>query len=270
MNSASIARRLREGFGSVTVDELAPDTFRILIPGGPLLHDTLAIGMERYGEGWQLTDGGQLAFLLDDEYERIAEIMQCAGAPFTPTQQGLVMPVERDSQLAEAIHSFVHYLAAAPTVWHALDCARSDATARPVSVDVMAREMRGNITERFGERVVPYLHLKYRVVGRGEAYAVPLAVAVKGTRRPPILVSSFIDTLSPARAVTSAKVNATFMLNVVGELSIPKYLVVRGPDDAVEHFARFYDPFNVTTLSSERLGPLYEDVRAGVSEFINL
>ncbi len=58
------------------------------------------------------------------------------------------------------------------------------------------------------------------------------------------------------------------MLDVVRDLRIPKYLVIRGTESTVDHYSDFYDPQNVRAISTEALQPLYDDVEHAVEELV--
>ncbi|MEA2825981.1 MAG: hypothetical protein QOG43_420 [Actinomycetota bacterium] len=253
-----LSQQLRDAFGKVQVETLSEQSLRVTIPTGRHKHDSTALGLERSGDGWVITDGGQLAFVLDSDLDRIVDLLQCAGASFRVDDEAVSLFVEDDANLVSATLAFAHYLAAAPLVWHALECAKRPLPAT-TTVDIMARETKGRLVEQLGEKVDPFIQLKLTIKGHGETFPVPLAIGSRSGKQPPALVASFIDTTAPQAAVTAAKRNTAFMLQVVRELAIPKYLVVRGDQRAVEHFADFYDPLNTTALSSERLETLYED-----------
>lgn len=266
MNADTLSSALSEAFGSLAVEAVSDSALRVLVPSGRHSHDVVAIGLERYGDGWLVTDGGQLEYLVEGHLPRLVDLLECAGAPFSLTSGRVVtLAVPADGNVADAVLSFAHHLLAAPVVWQALECAKPGTTA-PSSVDVMARETKARVVDALGDRAKPYLHLRYDVLARDERFPAPLAVASPAPRpHLPRLVASFIDTTAPKNAVTAAKRSASFMLDVVSDLTIPKYIVVRGDDREVDHFGDFFDPAGGTSVSSVDLNGFVTDTDAAIS-----
>jgi hypothetical protein len=194
--------------------------------------------------------------------------MRCAGALFEAGESGLEFEVTHESSLVDSVLAFAYSMSVVPAVWHSLNCDTPDQQGHstPSAVDMMARETRSRIIENVGLRTAPLLQLKFTVTDRSESVPAPLAVALKGTKRRPPLVASFIDTTAPRSSLTAAKRNTAFLFEVIRDWSsTAKFVVVRGDDARVGHYAEF---FNVTSVSTENLGPLYDASVQAVAELV--
>lgn len=247
------------------VRELDRGSLQALIPNPRWAHDYLSITVERSGEGWLLSDSGEVVSLVgSDELRSMVRLLECAGGDLSVTGAGLVTSnVDPGDSLPERIMTFAHLLIASPVLWHARHCLDDDIVTvqRPGSaVTLLARRTKTAVLERLGERVAPVMHISRVVGGRGETVRMPLVVAPLGdTSSIPDLVASFVDYEASDSSVTSAKRLAAFAFDVVAELQIPKFLVVRGTAEQVEHLGDFYDRSEVTAVAFEEDGPLISE-----------
>ena len=249
-----LSERLSSAFGTVAVDELGPGAFRVLIPTGRMAHDWTTIAVEQVANGeWVLSDAGQTAHLLGSDFDSIAELMECAGAPFAPVSSDQLVASCTDDRLVETLLSYAHHLVAVPVVWQAQQCWSAGASAaRTAPIIVMARSMRARIAERLAyPSHRGFLHVDRAIVGRGMTTRCPLTIDRTPQSKRPELVASFVDTTTTRSSVTNAERSASFLYQVLEGLEIPKYLVVRGSAERVETYGAFYDEFNVTTLSED-------------------
>jgi hypothetical protein len=267
MDRDQLRRALKDAIADVGIEELSEFNYRIVLPNFRHAHDSVALGVTEHAGGWTLSDGGQLAYLMDDDYERCIKAMECAGAVFALTESGdVALDVDSDANLVSAILGFAHYLGVAPTVWQSLECARTVSVNRPSSIDVMARETRARVVREARTNIAPYVVLSQRVYGRGESVTAPFAVVNKGNNRPPTLLASFIDTTVSPQAVVNAKKTTTYLWEVVRDLSqLRRYVVVRGPEEDVAHLSDFYDAENINTVTTTDLGTLPRDTEEAVS-----
>lgn len=270
MNIERIQALLTAGIADVSIEQLGEATYRVLLPTYRNTHDTIALGITEREDGWTLSDGGQLSYLLDDDFEKVVDAMECAGAMFQRlTGSDLTMEVEHPESLVSAVLGFGYYLGAAPAIWHTLECAKGTAEQKPTSADLMAKETRQRLIARATRPMEPYIHLKHPVNARGEKFNAPLAVTMKGARRPPVLLASFIDTSASAQAVVSAKKNTAFLWELARDWhDTRRYVVVRGVHEAVEHYAEFYDEGNINTVSTDDLGTLPQDVDEAITGLV--
>lgn len=271
MTTNPLTELLRTSSTDISVEQLSEATYRVIVPSMRNVHDSVAFGLTREGGAWTVTDGGQLRYLLDSDYLRVVEVMECAGAVFTTRGGSVEFDIEHESSLASVVLAFGHYLAAAPTVWHALECARPAGSQKVSPMDLMAEETKIRLVEHIGPRAEHLVHLKYIVSDRDESVPAPLAIAAKGKRRRPPLVASFIDTQVHKQSMAFAKRNASFFFQVIRDWEdTSKYVVVRGDDDAVEHFANLFDRDNINTVSVLDLSRLYEDAHEAIESLMTL
>ena len=272
IDSNDFQNELRAGISESSVEHLGDSAFRVIVPGFRTEHDTVAIGVTETDDGWTISDGGQLAYLMDDDFDKVIEAMECAGAIFSPMGYNSVgLEVTNRESLCTSIISFAHYLTAAPVVWHAIECSKGTQEQKPSTIDVMATETKDRLVKGASRSIGQYLQLKHQVSDRGETAKVPLAVASAHMRRKPPLLTTFIDTTAAAQAVISAKKNASYLWEIVRDWGpTRKYVVVRGGTTDVDHFADFYDNYNITTVSSDDLGSLPRDAEEAVGELVGV
>jgi hypothetical protein len=269
MNLDQLQSELRAGITDISVERLGASSFRVVLPGFRTQHDSVAIGVTEHDEGWTLSDGGQLAYLMDDDFDKVIAAMECAGAVFSPTGYNSVgLEVSHGESLCTSIISFSHYLSAAPVVWHSLECAKGAQDQKPSTIDVMATETKNRLVKGIGRATAQYLQLKHTVNDRGESMKAPLAVASPRMRRRPPLLTTFIDMTAAPQAVISAKKNAAYLWEVVRDWETRKYVVVRG--GSPDHFSDFYDNYNITAVSSEDLGTLQRDTEEAIGELVGV
>lgn len=274
MNENELTSEIQEGITGVAVHPLGDGEYRVTVPNYRNTHDSVVIALtEMPGNRWLISDGGQLAYLLDDDFEKVVEAMECAGAVFSWNgDRAVTLEVTNRESLVPSVLGFSHYLAAAPIVWHSLECAKPAVEAKPTSVELMATETRQRLIERATSRdLTNFVHLKHPIAARGEHYRAPLAVAAKGARRTPPLVASFIDTTAAGQALTSAKRNTSYLFEIVRDWqNTRRYVVVRGGVDALEHFQAFYDHDQINTVSTDNLGTLPQDTEEAVAELLTV
>lgn len=269
MEPSDLIEELREADSHLNVERVSSHTLRITTPTMRDAHDTVVFAVTEHEDGWTLSDGGQLAYLLDDDFSRVVDVMECAGALFeSRADDAIEFEIDHRESLADAIRAFSYYLAATPVVWHALDCLKSTSKKTP-SVEVMAKETKSHLVQHVGSSRSALIRLAHVVRDHGESFPAPLAVAASHSRIRPPLVASFIDATAPSSSLSAAKRNSAFLWTVIRDWdSTKKYVVVRGGAAQVEHFGDFYDERNITTVSTDDYGPLYEDTEAALEELV--
>ena len=265
-----LASELDETLGVLSVEQVAPGAFRVLLPLGPLGHDSLLISVESVEGGWVVSDAGMTRFLVEDDLEELEEALICAGAPFRLEGDQLIARVTRSEDLAEAVRSFGHYLAATPIVWQALECARVSVPGKetPTSAMIlMAREARADLLDRLGPKVEPVIHLNYMVFGKANQASAPLAIA--SPRGPNVrLIASFIDMTARKVAITAAQRATSFLLDVVAERDISKFVVVRGDEWHIDRLMELYTHERAEIVSTEQKGSFVAAARKASATLI--
>jgi hypothetical protein len=264
MNVEDLEARLDDELGAISVESLGVDAYRVILPSTRQTHDSIAISLERQHDAWVISDAGQIAWLLEDEFNQVLAVLQCAGAPFDVEHGVVTHRVPADAELPAALWTFAHHMAAVPVLWHALACQRQGteelevAQSAPPSTVVMAREAKERIVNRLDSRYRPLLAVQHRIGTDKLTTFAPLAVVPPRSTMPPSLIASFIDTTAPKAAITSAQKTTSFLLDVASGLNIAKFVVVRGPISDVAYAERIYKHEGASTVSTENEGPFLQ------------
>lgn len=263
---------LEDSVPGVLTDTIADGVVRVLVPSPRSAHEyvTVIVEVESASAGWILSDAGEASRVAGPDVERLAHLLQCAGAEIEVSEGAVTSPVAADEPLGSRVLSFAHYLIAAPILWHARDCMLDDESSSDLlppenPSKVLAKQTRARLVERIGRNAAPLIGLDRKVYGRGESVRAPLAILPPASKAPPLLVATFVDTTATERSVTAAKKVATWTFEVVHEFNIPKYLVVRGDAKQIDHFGSFYDNFGIAAVSIDDGAQLEEDAVDAVS-----
>lgn len=250
----------------VVVDALDSGVWRLLIPNLRRLHEYVSVVVQKVEGGWYLSDAGEVASIRDVDFDKAVQLLACSGADVTAGSGLVTTTVEDDEPLIDRVLEFAHSLTVAPVLWNARDCFGAEAVAvRAESpAHVLARETQQRLLANLPRQAGPLVQLDRRLRMRGEAVRVALSIAPPNIKALPLLAASFIDMTASEQAASAAKRMATWTFEVLTELHIPKYLVVRGSEREVEHFAQFYDNLNVTAVASDDGMQLVEDARTAV------
>lgn len=249
--------------GWASVDEIAPDLFRVLLPSSRMSHDPTLVTVQWTGSTWRITDAGDVSARFGADAASVAELLTCAGGDFIFDSRVCFTEVRSALDVTTEIVRFAYYLSTAPVVWRARDCVLNDerpATLEP-SVILLARETKAGLIARCGDRYGPFIRLRATLTGTaGVSTRVPMVVST-ATKAAPRLLAAFIDTTASPRSVTAAKKDASFVIDVARDFSIPKFLVVRGDADSIDQMAQFYDRSNVVVTEAQDLDLLAKGVR---------
>lgn len=265
--SDDLTLELADAFPAVVVERLFGGGWRVLFPNPRWAHDYLSISVEPVEGGWVLTDSGEVEAVAGQRSEELARLLSCAGADVETNQGALTTSVRDDEPLTARLLAFAHYLISAPVVWDARECLLADglaASAPESPTKQLARSTRDRLVARIGGQSRAVIHLDRLVGARGEKVRAPLVLSALSPLAEPRLVAAFVDMEASAPVITSAKRLATWTFEVLHELRIPKYLVVRGPEREVEHFASFYDHHEVTAVPFSDGQQLENDARDAV------
>lgn len=269
-NEVELGQRLADAVSSPDVERISDSSYRVVLPDLRYAHSEIVFGVTAVDGGWIISDAGQMSQLLEADFDRLVEVLNCTGASFSLSGNRLDWRVSESSDVVSSLTLFGHYLAAAPTVWHALECSKK-AIKSETGTQQVARDTLSILVNRFGERSKPYMHLDHKVRWAGEIATVPLAIAdpIVSTRATPSLPRVTIncfDALSKP-AFLSQKKEAAFLRTML--TSAPRkpaqYFVVRGSDDDVEHIAELFDATDSgVVVPTTDLGGLYEDVESAL------
>lgn len=249
--SDDLTSELRDAFPASVVEPLGHRGWRVLFPNPRWPHDYLSISVEPVDGGWLLSDSGEIASVADEQFGDLLRLLTCAGAEVDHVAGVVTTHVFEDESLTSRLLTFAHYLISASVLWrarHCLDEVRPPSGAESPTRH-LARETRERLIARIGGQSHAVIHLDRPLRARGETVRAPLVVAPPSLKAQPRLVAAFLDTHASEAVTSSAKRLATWTFEVVHTLMIPKYFVVHGSDEQVEHFAEFYDHHNVTALS---------------------
>lgn len=145
MNIEQFRADLAAGVADLSIEQLGDSTFRVLVPSYRTTHDAVALGITEHEGGWTISDAGQLAYLLDDDFDKVIDAMECAGAVFSRSgTREVSLQVEHRESLVSAVLSFAYYLGAAPAIWHALECAKGSQEQKPTSTRAPWRTRRSS------------------------------------------------------------------------------------------------------------------------------
>ncbi len=248
------------------VDGLDDGMWRLLVPNPRTLHDYVTVVVKRVDGGWSLSDAGEVGSIRNVDFDQAVELLRCSGADVDePTGRFVTTTVESDESLLARVLEFAHYLTAAPILWRARDCFLADAETEEPGPEsptrVLARETRERLIAHLPRPAAGLVHLYRRLRARGEAVRLPLAIAPMNVSSLPLVAAAFVDMTASEQTVSAAKRMATWTFEVLAEHQIPKYLVVRGSPDEVDHFAEFYDNLNITAIPANDGERLIEDAR---------
>lgn len=271
MTTAKLTSQLTEALGSIVVDQVSEHAYRVMVPTGRMVHDWTSLAVERLGDEWVLSDGGQLRHLLAEDLTAVAELMRCAGAPFA-VESGQIVARSTDEDLAHTVLSYVHHVVATPVVWQVRQCMEDDTSdARPISsTRQMARRTYEQLRSRLPSHHLPFVRLDARVAARGESTIAPLSVMREQRDLTPRMVASFVDLESTGQAIVASKRSTAFLLEVVRDRAIPKYVVVRGDDSAVDHMRTFWDDSNVSVIEEAAQEPLLDDAAEQIDALLTV
>lgn len=232
------------------------------IPSRFTEHGYVTVHVEWAGAGQlRLSDGGITAFELDGGIDQIAQHAQCAGLPFEADRDRLISVVDVEYAPGAAISRFAAALDAAPAMARLLGCAsrreKPEATA-----DVMAREMRGVLADRFpslaaGSRMA----LKPKLAFGRITIRPRLAIwSAHPSSSLPSLACEFIDLASsPDRSINATYQSAAGTLQALAHIE-RRFLVVRGDSDEVDEMAGLFEPLDIVTVESSEPGALTASV----------
>lgn len=256
-----LADELQTAVEGTSVERMGGEALRVLVPNPRWAHDWVAITVEATERGVILSDAGELRSLAGDEADEFLSLLNCAGAELEFTGGVASMTIDDPTDTARAVLSLAHYIIASPVLWHARRCLQDQSRSEPEpsAARELARATRTRLAARFGDRVASVLRLNSKVKDRGEQAVAPLVMSAD-SRAQPRLLSTFVDYQAGAASITAAKKQTAWVYDVAKDLRVPKFIVVRGSNDDVEHVARFYDHLNVTALSFSRPDPLERSV----------
>jgi hypothetical protein len=270
MNDQDLALILADAFGQPVVEPLGDSLWNVLLPDARMVHSFVQVIAERHADGtYTLSDASELRRLVGDDRDRVAEWLGCAGADLAGDGDLTTATVDVDEDVASRILSFAHYISAAPVLWQAEPCIRqAGGTDRPEpAVKQLAATVAERILARVGPRAEPLLRRNFTVKGLGQHAKAPLAIAPPGVQSPRLL-SAFIDYEAAGQSIEAAKRQSLWLFDVTEELTIPKYLVVRGADAPLSDLARFYDRRNVTTVPFDDGEQLLDDAERLVDQYV--
>jgi hypothetical protein len=271
MNDQDLARTLSGAVGRPLVDALSDGIWTVRVPDARMVHSYVQVVVEREADGSHtLSDASELRRLLTHDRDRVVEWLECAGADLLADGDFVTTHVDPDEDLASRILSFSHYISSAPVLWQAETCITQGGTAERAepAVKQMAASFATRILSRVGNRAAPLVRLNLTVKGLGQRAKAPLAIAPPGGKQQlPRLLSSFIDYEASGQSIEAAKKQSLWLFDVTEELTIPKYLVVRGGDAPLSDLARFYDRRNVTTVPFDDSDQLLEDAERLVEQY---
>jgi hypothetical protein len=258
-----LANELHGSVPGLRVDSVAEDVWRVLVPSSRWAHDHTVLTVEAVDGGWIISDGGELAGLVGDEIGEMAHLLECAGADIDLAEDDVVTTLVADDEpLSTHVLAFAHYLSSAPVVWHARQCFDTERAPIPESpIRALAKVTRDRLVSRLGDNSNRVFHLYRKVRERGETVRVPLTLAPPKPLSLPLVVVSFVDMDGSEQAIAAAKRSTTWTFEVLNDLTMPKYLLIKGDERHVEHFAEFYDHRGVTALPFAELSALEEDAR---------
>lgn len=271
MNDESLSRRLLDGVGRPRLERLSDSLISVLVPDTRLAHSYAQVLVQERSDGtYRLSDATELKRLLGDQREEVLSWLECAGADLEIDEDEVTSTVADETTLAERVLSFSHYVLAASVIWQAEACMKSGVTRErePSAVRTMADQMLGRITTQLGSRTSLMLRRDHSVRAAGERARAPLAVAPPQSRLPPRLIASFVDFQAAPQSITAAKHISLWLFRITNELTIPKYMVVKGSDEQVEHLGALYDPENVTAVPFDDGQQLIDDIRRVASELV--
>jgi hypothetical protein len=265
MNVESLLRELRASVAAALVDQLAPQAFRVLVPTARSAHELVAVSVEQTQDGWIISDGGYLSYQLGNQLEAVVDVIRCSmDAEVELLGQTLVRYVTSEAEVPAAVLSFAYQTTFAGDLEAALACARNRSSAEVAApvVDLMAREMRSRMLDRLGKQTGGVIHLGQWVSGQAERAKAPLAISPPSSKLPPPLVAGFVDTAASPQAVTSAKKNVSFLLDVLsGIKNTSRFVVVRGEQDDIERLSDIYEHEGAITVSTEDPAALLDEAR---------
>lgn len=272
MNPETLASELADALVRPRVEALGPALLSVSIPDFRLVHGTqqILVEVKPEGGGFRLLDAAELGRRLEDDRDQVVNWLSCAGADVTIDGDFVVTEVETAGELAPRILSFAQYLLAAPVLWQAEPCMADEGEAverEPSAVERMANEARNRIRARIGDRALGLIRRKCTVKGHGQRAVAPLAVgAPKSTH--PRLVATFIDDEAGPQSASQARRSASWLFQVINELEIPKYLMVRGPWESEKQLQATFEPQNVTTLPFDDGEIMIDDVQRIATELV--
>lgn len=262
-----LERDLQRALGHVTVAPVE-HLLEVSVPDPAVVHEQTVLYLSaQEGQTWRITDAGAVGFSTGIDVSDLVAVMQCSGVvPEVAEEDGHLVFLAHSDDLVDHVHQVVQSLRSANLLWAAHECgaARDQIVPRDQPrARVMAQRCRNHLAQR-DRRANAVTFLGHRIIGKAdEPLNVPLAVAAKRDA-PPRLVASFIDETTE-QASSAGKRNTAWMLDVVSDLTIPKYVVV--DKGRVDHFAEVYDAANVTTVSASDYGTMPDDVLRIIAEW---
>ncbi|MEQ1698913.1 MAG: hypothetical protein ABMA25_02335 [Ilumatobacteraceae bacterium] len=258
---------LTSSVGWAMVTAVADELFSVLLPSTRYAHDHTQVTVQRVDGMWRLTDAGEIAAAFGSERHDVVAMLRCAGADMTFDSRTNFAQVDvaDDDELGDFVITFAHYLSAAPLMWRAHNCAlEEDDRLVPVvepSTKLLARQTKAELVRRCGSRYSSVLRLGRPLTGAaGIRTTLPLSVSVSHTAAPR-LIAACIDTGASAQSVRAAQGHVSFVLDVSREYTVPKWLVVKGDEHAIDQMGEFYDRDNLVVVSFDDLDQLESSVR---------
>lgn len=270
MDVTTFHDEIRTHVGSARVEELSAETLRLVLPSSRMPFDSVIVGIERHGETWRITDAGQLSGLLGDDFADLIAALQCSGAPFEVEGSELFAEVNTRSVVRTAL-SFAHYLEAAPTTWHAMQCREAAKKVSTQNPSTGTQHMAGALLVRARRWVKPehrvFLRTRSVVSYRSTHVRAPFAVRAND-RQLPTLLATFVDHRSSGQSVGRAQATTSYMLDVIKGSSVDAVLSVRPGDDdesSLEHYSDFYEGRGISVISYDDTAKLKEKVLVAAS-----
>ena len=272
--SEQLEAGLVESVGWASVTPVADGLLTVLVPSTRYSHDHTLVTVELRLNGWRLTDAGEIAATFGDQLVDVMALLRCAGADMALDESTRLVTedVAHDEDLPSSLIGFAHYVSATPLMWRAYNCdldegVEVEESVVEPSIKVLARDTRKELIRQCGGRYSSVLRLNRRMVGAaGIGARVPLSAAT-GRRSIPRLIAACIDTTAAKQSVTAAEGNASFVLDVARDFTIPKWVVVKGAQSVVDQMAEFYDRDNVGVVSFDDLEALARSLREAVPEY---
>ena len=205
-----LERLLIDSVGWAAVTTVATDLYSVLLPSTRYIHDKTQVTVQRTDAGWRLTDAGEIAATFGADLDNVVDLLRCAGADlFFDKASGLATAeFEADMELSSLVIEFAHYVAAAPLMWRAHNCALHDDLAEEHVIDepltkALARETKTELVRRCGRPFSTLIRLDRRLIGpAGMRARMPLCVSTSKTSSPR-LIAACIDTTAAPQATSA-------------------------------------------------------------------
>jgi len=256
-SASDLGVALESSLGRVHVRAVGDEALVVEMPSARMEHDWTTVIVEWTSSEWVLSDGGITSLLLDSDFERTAEVGACAGAPFVVEGHQLVHRAPKDRALAPLVLTFQHHLAAMPGIRQAVACATASGPASTSPALLMAQTSRELIAGRTSRVRAQLVHVGGYVERSSERVRVPLSISA--TTRRPALVASYVDLLGTGQGAAAAKRTTSFLLDVVADLAIPKYVVANGRPEQLYDLEHFYEPRQVNVVPFDSQDRLIDD-----------